>query len=164
MPPSHSSTTSGLPWLLWLDSFNRLQLCLQYNYYQTTIFTCHLCWIHNFLSDRPQAERLGSTAFTTIIVNTDCVLSPFLYTLYSNDCLSPSPFTKYFKYSDDTAILTLLTSYSISAICCQLHPMLYRQSPPPQCHQNKGTHPGHMPLTLHLSLPHLHQWPATRNC
>lgn len=110
MPPSHSSTTSGLPWLLWLDSFNRLQLCLQYNYYQTTIFTCHLCWIHNFLIDRPQAERLGSTAFTTIIVNTDCVLSPFLYTLYSNDCLSPSPFKKYFKYSDDTGILTLLTA------------------------------------------------------
>ncbi len=68
-------------------------------------------WIYNFLSDRPQAVRMGSITSTTIIVNTGapqgCVLSPFLYTLYTNDCLSPSLITKYLKYSDDTAILAL---------------------------------------------------------
>ncbi len=70
-------------------------------------------FIHDFLSDRPQAVRLGSTTSPFIIINTGapqgCVLSPFLYTLYTNDCLSPSPVTKYFKYSDDTAILALLS-------------------------------------------------------
>lgn len=36
-------------------------------------------------------------------------MSPFLYTLYTNDCLSISPTTSYLKYSDDTAILALLS-------------------------------------------------------
>ena len=70
-------------------------------------------WIHSFLSDRPQTVRVGNTTSPTIIINTGapqgCVFSPFLYTLYTNDCLSPSPTIKYFKYSDDTAILALLT-------------------------------------------------------
>ncbi len=71
-----------------------------------------ICSIYNFLSDRPQAVRMGSITSTTIIVNTGapqgCILGPFLYTLYTNDCFSPSLITRYFKYSDDTAILALL--------------------------------------------------------
>ncbi len=81
-------------------------------------------WIHNFLTDRHQAVRIGTVTSSTIITNTGapqgCVLSPFLYTLYTNDCISPSPITTYFKYSDDTAILGLLsdnnsiTAYQLS--------------------------------------------------
>ncbi len=37
-----------------------------------------------------------------------CVLSPFLYILYTNDCQSPFTNIHYFKYADDTAILALL--------------------------------------------------------
>ncbi|KAK7880799.1 hypothetical protein WMY93_032562 [Mugilogobius chulae] len=70
-------------------------------------------WIYNFLSNRPLAVRVGSVTSSTMITNTGapqgCVLSPFLYTLYTNDCISPSSVTTYFKYSDDTAILALLT-------------------------------------------------------
>ena len=70
-------------------------------------------WVHNFLSNRPQAVRIGTVTSSTIITNTGapqgCVLSPFLYTLYTNDCISPSSITTYFKYSDDTAILGLLS-------------------------------------------------------
>ena len=69
--------------------------------------------IHNFLSDRLQAVRVGTTTSPALTTNTGapqgCVLSPFLYTLYTNDCTSPSPNTIYLKYSDDTAILGLLT-------------------------------------------------------
>lgn len=36
-----------------------------------------------------------------------CVLRSFLYTLYTNDCISPSPTVTYVKYSDDTPILAL---------------------------------------------------------
>lgn len=71
-------------------------------------------WIHNFLTNRPQAVRIGTITSPTIITNTGapqgCCLSPFLYTLYTNDCTSPSPITTYFKYSDDTAILALLSN------------------------------------------------------
>ena len=69
-------------------------------------------WTHNFLSNRPQTVKVGTSFSSTAITNTGapqgCVLSPFLYTLYTNDCISPSPNITYFKYSDDTAILGLL--------------------------------------------------------
>ncbi|KAK3510338.1 hypothetical protein QTP70_002816 [Hemibagrus guttatus] len=73
----------------------------------------------NFLSNRPQAVSIGSVTSDTIITNTGapqgCVLSPFLYTLYTNDCISLSPFTTYYKYSDDTAILALLNDHTTIA-------------------------------------------------
>ncbi len=69
-------------------------------------------WMYNFLRNRPHAVRMVSITSTIIIVNTGdppgCVLSPFLYTMYTNDCLSPSLITRYFKHSDDAAILALL--------------------------------------------------------
>lgn len=80
--------------------------------------TIHL--IHSFLSNRSQAVRIGTVTSDTTITNTGapqgCVLSPFLYTLYTNDCTSPTPITTYYKYSDDTAISALLSNQcSISA-------------------------------------------------
>jgi len=65
-------------------------------------------WVLSFLTNRPQALRIGTVTSSTIITNTGapqgCVLSPFLYTLYSNDCISSSSITTFYKYSDDTAI------------------------------------------------------------
>lgn len=49
-----------------------------------------------------------------------CVPSPFLFTLYTNDCISPLSLTTYIKYSHGTAIRALLSennpilSYQIS--------------------------------------------------
>ncbi|XP_059213666.1 scavenger receptor cysteine-rich type 1 protein M130-like [Centropristis striata] len=71
--------------------------------------------LHSFLSDRLQAVRVGSTTSPALTINTGapqgCVLSPFLFTFYTNDCTSRSPITTYLKYSDDTAILAFLTDY-----------------------------------------------------
>jgi len=73
-------------------------------------------WINNFLSNRPQTVKIGTTTSSTIITNTGtpqgCVLSPFLYTLYTNDCQSSIPNTSNYKYADDTAIVGLLTDNS----------------------------------------------------
>lgn len=70
--------------------------------------------VHHLFSNRPQTVRRGTVTSQTIITDTGapqgCVLSPFLYTLYTNDCDSPSPITTYYKYSDDTAILVLLSN------------------------------------------------------
>ena len=75
---------------------------------------------HNFLTDRLQAVRVGSTTSPMLTINTGvpqgCVLSPFLYILYTNDCISKSPITSYIKYSDDTAILTLLSDDNQSTL------------------------------------------------
>ena len=74
--------------------------------------------LHNFLTNRKQTVRVSTstTSKTTspaLTSNTGapqgCVLSPFLFTLYTNDCTSPSPNTIFLKYADDTAILGLLT-------------------------------------------------------
>lgn len=70
-------------------------------------------WIYNFLSNRPQSVKIGAITSSTIITNTGapqgCVLSPFLYTLYTNDCQSTTPNTTFYKYADDTAIVGLLS-------------------------------------------------------
>ncbi len=38
-----------------------------------------------------------------------CVLSPVLYSMYTNDCVSPSESVKIFKFADDTTIIGLIT-------------------------------------------------------
>ncbi len=112
----HLDTTGNHARILFIDfssAFNTIQrhiMITKLHYIHVPSIFIRL--IYNFLSDRPQAVRMGSITSTTIIVNTGapqgCIPSPFLYTLYTNDCLSPSLITRYFKYSDDTAILALL--------------------------------------------------------
>ncbi len=95
------------------SAFNSIQshLMIQKLYY-LNIPTRLIHLIYNFLSNRQQVVRLGSTTSSALTINTGapqgCVLSPLLYTLYTNDNISPSPSIKYLKYSDDTAILALL--------------------------------------------------------
>ncbi|KAJ0008551.1 hypothetical protein NQD34_015966 [Periophthalmus magnuspinnatus] len=56
---------------------------------QLNISTRLIHLIYNFLSNRQQVVRLGLTTSSALIINTGarqgCVLSPFLYTLYTND-------------------------------------------------------------------------------
>ena len=40
------------------------------------------------------------------------MLSPFLYTLYTNDCWSVDPSTMFVRHSDDTATLALLSDFA----------------------------------------------------
>ena len=50
-----------------------------------------LCsWVLSFLTDRPQAVKIGSSTSNTVTLNIGapqgCVLSPLLYSLYTHDC------------------------------------------------------------------------------
>ena len=41
-----------------------------------------------------------------------CVLNPFVYTFYTNDCRSVDASTQFVRFSDDTAMLVLLSDFA----------------------------------------------------
>ena len=79
--------------------------------------TCQ--WITNFLIDRKQQVRLGETTSSTRSVSTGapqgCVLSPLLFSLYTNDCTSGDPSVKLLKFADDTSVIGLIRDDDESA-------------------------------------------------
>lgn len=58
--------------------------------------------------------RVGNHSSNTIIVSTgvphDCVLSPLLYSLYTNDCVAKHSLNFIVKFSDDTVFLGLISN------------------------------------------------------
>ncbi|KAL0148195.1 hypothetical protein M9458_056516 [Cirrhinus mrigala] len=63
-------------------------------------------WITSFLTDRQQLVRLRKFTSSSRSTNTGapqgCVLSPLLFSLYTNDCTSKDPSVKLLKFADDT--------------------------------------------------------------
>ena len=78
-------------------------------------------WVFNLLSNRPQCVRVGDIKSPVLVSNRGapqgCVLSPFLYTLYTNDCRSVDTSTQFVRFSDDTAMLALLSDFSSYQSC-----------------------------------------------
>lgn len=76
-------------------------------------------WIMDFLSDRQQYVRLGQhmsdPQTTNIGAPQGCVLSPFLYSLYTNDCTSNNGSIKLIKFADDTTLVGLIKGNDESA-------------------------------------------------
>ena len=79
--------------------------------------TCQ--WITNFLTDRRQQVRLGQITSSTRTISTGapqgCVLSPLLFSLYTNDCTSSDPSVKLLKFADDTTVIGLIRDGDESA-------------------------------------------------
>ncbi|KAF7694079.1 gastrula zinc finger protein XlCGF28.1-like, partial [Silurus meridionalis] len=74
-----------------------------------------LCqWISNFLTDRPQAVRVGKHTSSTLTLSIGapqgCVLSPLLYSLYTYDCVATFNSTTIIKLADDTVVLGLISN------------------------------------------------------
>ncbi len=71
-----------------------------------------LKWYYSFLTDRRQQVKVNHSISevrrTSTGVPQGCVSSPILFTLYTNDCTSHDPSNLIIKYSDDTALLSLL--------------------------------------------------------
>jgi hypothetical protein len=63
-------------------------------------------WILNFLTGHPQVVRVGNNTSITLILNTGapqgCVLSCFLYTLFTHDCMARHDSNTFIKFNDDS--------------------------------------------------------------
>ena len=76
-------------------------------------------WIDSFLTGRSQQVRLGHVTSPPLTTNVGapqgCVLSPALFTLYTNDCTTRDPTVKLLKYADDTTVIGLIRDGDESA-------------------------------------------------
>ena len=73
-----------------------------------------ISWILEFLTCRPQFVKLNNSISEVIVTNTGapqgCVMSPTLYTIYTNDCKVINDGTKIIKFADDSSVLGLITT------------------------------------------------------
>ncbi|KAL0147893.1 hypothetical protein M9458_056814 [Cirrhinus mrigala] len=92
---------------------------LQNKLSQLSVPTSICQWITSFLTDRQQLVRLGKLTSGTRTINTGapqgCVLSPLLFSLYTNDCTSKDPSVKLLKFADDTTVIGLIRDGDESA-------------------------------------------------
>lgn len=71
-------------------------------------------WISSFLMNRPQTVKVWPHTSSTRTLSTGSpqgfVLSPFLYTLYTHDCVSMHDSNIIIKFADDTTVVGLISS------------------------------------------------------
>ena len=69
-------------------------------------------WIKEFLTDRPQRVRYSGLFSDTVTLNSGapqgCVLSPVLFSLYTNEMQIMNPTCHLYKYADDMALVGLM--------------------------------------------------------
>ncbi len=86
---------------------------------QLSVPTSICQWINSFLTDRQQLVRLGKYTSSTRTISTGapqgCVLSPLLFSLYTNDCTSKDPSVKLLKFADDPTLIGLIQDGDESA-------------------------------------------------
>ncbi len=92
---------------------------LQNKLTQLSIPTSICQWNTSFLTDRQQVVRLGKFSSSTRTISTGapqgCVLSPLLFSLYTNDCTYKDPSIKLLKFADDTTLIGLIQDGDESA-------------------------------------------------
>ncbi len=74
---------------------------------QLSVPTSVCQWITSFLTDKQQLVRLGKYTSSTGAPQ-GCVLSPLLFSLYTNDCTSKDPSVKLLKFADDTTLISFI--------------------------------------------------------
>ncbi|KAL0161708.1 hypothetical protein M9458_045433, partial [Cirrhinus mrigala] len=87
---------------------------LQNKLSQLSVPTSICQWVTSFLTDRQQLVRLGKLTSGTGAPQ-GCVLSPLLFSLYTNDCTSKDPSVKLLKFADDTTVIGLIRDGDESA-------------------------------------------------
>jgi hypothetical protein len=77
---------------------------------ETLVLDPALCnWVLDFLTGRPQVVRVGNNISTPLILNAGtpqgCVLSPLLYSLFTQDCVTMHASNSIIKFADDTTVV-----------------------------------------------------------
>ena len=114
---SHLDTPGHTARVLFADfssAFNTIQRHVMVEkLLQMHVPTSIVRWILDFLSNRPQSVRAAGALSPSIVTNTGapqgCVLSPFLYIIYTNDCRCTGPNSFCIKFADDSAVVGLLS-------------------------------------------------------
>ena len=97
------------------SAFNTIQPhLLVKKLYNLNINKYVISWILEYLSNRPQFVYVNGKTSNKLITNTGapqgCVISPVLFTLYTNDCQSNSAVCNpLLKFADDTSLLGLIS-------------------------------------------------------
>lgn len=69
-------------------------------------------WVRAFLRDRPQRVSINGTLSDEIVINTGapqgCVLSPILFSLYTNELTCDNNYLTLIKFADDMALISRL--------------------------------------------------------
>ena len=77
------------------------------------------CWILDFLVDHPKSVKLNNLQSSTIVLNSGapkgCVLSPLLYSLFTNDCFSHHVSVQLIRFACDTTVKGLIKNSDESA-------------------------------------------------
>ncbi|KAK3549938.1 hypothetical protein QTP86_016875, partial [Hemibagrus guttatus] len=76
-------------------------------------------WITNFLTGRQQQVRLGKLTSGSLTISTGapqgCVLSPLLFSLYTNNYTATDPSVKLLKFADNTTVIAPISDGDESA-------------------------------------------------
>ena len=76
----------------------------------------HILWVESFFLDRSQQVRVNGGLSKLSILNTAAphgsVLSPLLFSMYTNGCVALKQVCNFIKYVDNTAIVGCLSDQS----------------------------------------------------
>src|SRR4029434_10274802 len=114
-----SGTYARILFVDFSSAFNTIIPALQDKLSQLSLPDSTCRWIKDFLSDRRQHGRLGKHVSDSRTISTgspqDCVLSPLLFSLYTNSCTSSHQSVKLLKFADDTTLIGLISGGDESA-------------------------------------------------
>ena len=103
------------------SAFNTIQPHLLVNKLLDINVPCGLIrWTRDYLTNRSQYVKSGQSSISNVICSSTgapqgTVLAPFLFTLYTSDCMSQSSKCPLIKFADDTALIGLISKDDDSA-------------------------------------------------
>lgn len=116
----HQGTYAWLLFLGFSSAFNTILPIGLFSKISDLGIQHNIClWIKDFLTELPQSVRMGSHNSSILTISTGvpqgCVLSPFIYSLYTRDCIPSYNTNTIIKSNDDTTVVGLNTRGNESA-------------------------------------------------
>ena len=108
-----SNTYARMLFIDFSSAFNTIDPLILFSRLQAMNIDIALChWILDFLRNRTQTVKVNNATSCPLTLNTGapqgCVLSPLLFSIYTNDLRSHHHSVKMLKYADDTTIIGLI--------------------------------------------------------